>query len=195
MKNKKEWKRNVVSLVHFLFAIGFVIAFLKTINNVNQSNAWNNLMINIAIGLLAFVAIFFSLVLKKEIRDKIKQISTNEREKPLSEVRQSLNDLQRELDNKNPNYNKMLNLLKDSSDKITNITYSEKERDLNSKLFLAVISFIIVITVVLFDFISDYKIIVFGSITYFRSVGYFFIWIGLWNTLQIMLSWQRIIDF
>lgn len=190
-KQMPEWLENSAPVIVFIL---LSIAWGTTLNSVNNSAQWNWLLVNIPIGLLTFIGIFFSLVLKKEIQDKRKRILIKEWKKQLPNITSPLNIIKSESKKRLPNYDTMLSNSKELSDKLQDMTYFEEEMNLNKKLIWSVISFIVVIILVLVDTISNYSITFSNSQVYLRSVGYVFLWIGIWFSLLIVRLWYRIIS-
>jgi len=108
-KSSSSKKKDIAQLI---LAILVLIAIFGPINIINSSNKWNGTILNISIGLLAFVAIFYPLVIKRDIQKKREALLMTEWKERFPRVQNLLLSLEKEsASNSNtlPNYDRMLN--------------------------------------------------------------------------------------
>ena len=174
-----------------LILLGMVYVF--TFNVINNTDEWNQLMITISLGLLSFITIFYTFVLKKELENKRKNILINEWKKNISEFIIALSSLQKEADKDAPNYSQMMGFSKTISEKIENITLFDEETDLKRHLSILVWMFLVAIFILFFDSITDfYLIIEGGSRIYARAIGYLVFMGSFLKIAQLISIWTKI---
>jgi hypothetical protein len=187
--NNISWK-DVASI---LFLIGIIIACLSTLDRVNKSDVWNVSMITISVGLLAFVAVFYSFVLKKEINDRRESVLVEEWQKHIPKIQELLASIQAELTQPQPQYANLSTTSTTLSQEFDDMSSFEKGMDINGHLSKAVFSFLLVIAIVFYDGISGVYLSVDNSFFHIRLIGYIIFWVGLYFSFSLVICWQKLV--
>ena len=125
---------------------------MASLGNVNQSQDHNRTILESSIGLLTFVAVFYSFVLRKDILEGIEKLRDAELDSEAPEIKEILEKISKEFTGgKRPKYKSVQKYLTDLSERTQSLELSENETDMNSHLFWSVISFTTAIALTILD--------------------------------------------
>ena len=172
----------------FLFLI---ISFFPLYDFLRHSNQWNTILIQISIGFLTFVAIFYSFVLKKEIIAQREQLLSSKWKKYVTPFEEKINALREITKISKPDYNELLNITQEIHDIIEKIAALERETNLNKILYYNVVAYIMTILFLFVDLMTNYT---YNNVNIFRLVGFGFLFVAIYKTIELLNSWYLITE-
>lgn len=180
-----------LSLSKNLFKYGFIVGGFYLIFTVNSLNKWNNLIIEISIGLLTFISIFYAFILRKDVRIKIASFLIErwkEKIQPfINTFQEIVNKIKTEGDYKGLLFNskKLYHI-------IESIVMLESELDIDKNLYASSISFVVAIILFFMDSVLNLSY-TYGGITFtIRFFGFIFFWYACYYVIELLRKWSVI---
>ena len=177
----------------WIVGIILLLAFLVTVGIISDFDKYNKMFIEVSLGLLAFVAIFYSFVLKKEVADKRINLLTSEWEKRFPKIEGVIDSIRTEIGNKTKDYGKMLAYSHNLTDELENMTLFEKEIDMGDHLFWGIATLMSSLVLFFLDSLLGAPINLVNSTLPLRSVGYALLLCGIYKAFALLFLWDRII--
>lgn len=178
----KDW----LPLLFFVF--GLVSLAYTTIIRNNYA-----IILTIEVTLLTFVAIFYPLVIQKNIQEKKRELIKFYRTQFISNVTLNLKEIKKL---KEDDYNKISQETDKIQKELENLTTFHSQINIKKILFSSIISFLISIFLLIGDLIFTPNPIHFQDITiyFLAQPGYILFWYGLHKTITLVYSWNNIIS-
>ena len=167
--------------------------FLLFITGEMITSEYNQIILNISIGLLTFVAIFyFSFVLKTEIEERRGALLDKKSKERSDEINESLDKISREKDKTHPDSSVFQNESYKLVEFSENISQLDEKTNINKFLELCVISFTLAIIFVVVDYGTKFEI-VFGPLLLTGTLaGFMAMWCGIYSLSKLIVAWNKI---
>lgn len=193
MTNNIAEKRDYYSLLKFVISAILILIFIFTAVAIYNSNESNNILIEICLGLLTFVGIFYYFIMRREIIEKRESMLINKWRGYLKDFQRDLKNLQKESRKNIPIYQNMLETSQNIQDKLSNIALFETVIDIRRQLLHAVLAFIISIIGFLVDSVTKFSFIPPYNFFPPKTIIYGIFLYGLYRTIELILTWNRIV--
>jgi len=179
--------------VNNLLFFGFFLITLVLIGPINASANFNNTMIIDSIGLLTFIAVFYSFVLRKEFSKKADEVSTSFWRKNSQSVLKLLKDVKTQIDKDPKDYIKLSKTAIKFSDSLENVSLVQRSTQIELKLLKSTILFLLAILLLFIDSVSSISILYNYPIFIVRDLGFVSFLFGTYYVFGIVVSWFVVI--
>ena len=159
-----------------------------------KSEKSDSLLIEISLGLLAFVSIFYSFISKKEIKEKRDSIIVDKWKNYLPDFKKDLKNLENEFNEKlrNPTTKNTVQISQNIQDKLNDIALLETEIDIRRQLYHAVLALIISSIGFFIDSVTQFTFIPQYNFLPPKGIIFVVFLYGLYRTIELILTWNRI---
>ena len=189
--NLRDTGRVYYTLKYLIIFI-IIILFLNTTDKIYASAQWDKILIEISLGLLAFIGIFYAFVIRREVTEKRESMLVNKWKGYSSEFKRDLKNLQKESDNKKPEYQTMLGISQSIQEKLNDMTLFETEIDIRKQLLRGAFAFLITILAFFIDTVNSWSFIPPNTFFPVKTITYGIFWYGIYKTIELLLTWDRI---
>jgi hypothetical protein len=173
--------------------VGLIIAFIGSwilmVPIINSTTNWDIILLQTSIGLLTFVAIFYSFILKKDFLQKRDELITNRWNENITDFQNLLNKIKHGLKKKSKDMKKLISDSEELNNVLNSVAKFEDETNIEKSLLNSSIFFLTSIFLFLFDMIIDFQI-PWQGITYTaRFFAFTMMWYALYHTLELVRKW------
>ena len=189
-RNYKE----IISRIANPFIIAFfIIMFLSFTARGTITSECNLIILNTSIGLLTFVAIFYSFVLKTELKQRRNELLIKKWRDNYDEFSEYLGEIHEEKDKTHPDYSVLLYASRKLNTLLKEISQLAEEININKFLNQCVIFFIGAIICVVVDYVGEVETFSLGGFPFtYVWVGFMAMWVGIYVLLILIMAWIRI---
>lgn len=189
-RDYKEIIRRIISLLTTIF---FIIVFLSVTIGGKITAEHNLIVLNSSIGLLTFVAIFYSFVLKTELKERRNELLIKKWRDNYDEFSEYLYEIHGETDKPDPDYSVLLYASHKLNALLEEISQLAEEIDINKFLNQCVFLFIFAIIFVVVDYVGAFETVSLGGFPFtYVWVGFVAMWFGIYVLLLLIIAWIRI---
>ena len=177
----------------FFIKIFFIIVFLSVTIQGTITSECNPIILNASIGLLTFVAVFYSFVLKTELKNQRNDLFIKKWKEDYDEFSEYLGEIHEEKDKTHPEYSVLLYASHKLNTLLEEISQLAAEIDMNKFLNQCVLLFIFALICMVVDYVGAFKT---GSLDGFHFtyvwMGFVAMWLGIYVSLRLIMAWIRI---
>ncbi|VVB79517.1 Uncharacterised protein [uncultured archaeon] len=186
---RKEFFLKLKDWMPILFLLFGVISLAYTSSIRNNYYA----ILSLDVSLLAFVAIFYPLVIQKRIKESKEKLIVSYRTKFVANVSESLKKINNYSENDYNSVSDEIGKIREESD---NLTIFHEQINLKKILFRIIASFLISIFLLLGDLIFTPNPLILQDLTvYFLSQPGFILFLyGFYKTIMLIYSWNEIVS-
>ncbi len=192
MESTSEWLSKNYSSIKFIIALVFAASFLFSMIQINSTTRWNGIFIESNLGLLTFVSLFYSLVLKKEVAKKRESLLIRKWGEYLPQFKKHLTNLQKESGKSQPSYSTLLKISENIQEKLNDMALFEIEINIGRQIFHSVLAFIASLMLFLLDSTTEFILTLGTNQIALRFFGYLFFIYATYRAVELVLTWSRI---
>ena len=176
--------RNYKVVIDLFFCIMFVIFIFKEAIKPE----YNLIILNISIGLLTFVAIFYTFVLKREITQRRKDVLAKKWKDKYPEFSEHLEKINKEKEKDHPDYLVLRDTSYELSTLLEDISRLAEEINITKFLNRCVISYILAIIFVVIDYGAKFEIHSRTGPVTGTWVGFMAMWVGIYYLARLIMA-------
>ena len=170
----------------------FILIFIFSVKYINLNKGWNGLIIEISIGFLAFISIFYPLIIRREITKKREEMLVRKWKEYLPKFKEDIKELKEESDKDNPKYQIMLQISEKIQEKLNDMTLLEFEININKQVIRGIFGFIIGIILFFLDTIGEFFMRDESGNFYLRFLAYGVFLYSIYKIIELLITWVRI---
>ena len=176
-----------------LFKASFFILWFLMVFAVNSTSQWNSEIIVISIGLLTFVAVFYSLVVKRDFEAKRDNLLSTNWNENIENFEELLEKIKNEAKSDRREHKKLVAYSFELNKLLESISSFESETDINKSLVTSSLFFLISIALFFFDNVTGFIFPFAGSIYTARIVGFSAFWLSFYHTIKLLNIWFLVV--
>ena len=194
---KNRGYNEIIRRIIILFiTIFFIIVFLSVTIGGTITSEHNLIILNTSIGLLTFVAIFYSFVLKTELKQRRNELLIKKWRDNYDEFSEYLGEIHEEKDKTDPDYSVLLYASHKLNALLEEISQLAVELNINKFLNYCVFLFIVAIICVVVDYVGGFETVSLGGFPFtYVWVGFVAMWFGMYMLLRLIMAWIIISEY
>lgn len=171
--NNRGYNEIIRRIMTFFIKIFFIIVFLSVTIQGTITSECNPIILNASIGLLTFVAVFYSFVLKTGLKNQRNDLFIKKWKEDYDEFSEYLGEIHKEKNKTHPEYSVLLYASHKLNTILEEISQLAAEIDINKFLNQCVLLFIFALICVVVDYVGAFKT-------------------GSYVSLRLIMAWIRI---
>ncbi len=171
----------------------FLISWFHMVFVINLSNIWNSIIIQSSLGLLTFIAIFYSFILRKDFVEKRESLLAKKWNENISKFENLIKSI-KSLAKKEPKeYKELLNKSENLNNLLNSIASLKDEININNSLLYSTIFFIVSILLFLLDSVNGFQYSFQGNVYSTRFFGFTAFWYASYHVVELIRKWFIIV--
>ena len=189
----RDYKEIIRRIINFLIIVFFIIVFLSVTIRGTITSKCDLIILSTSIGLLTFVAVFYSFVLTTELKQRRNDLLIKKWKDNYDEFSEYLGEIHEEKDKTHPDYSVLLYASRKLNALLKEISQLEEEININKFLNQCVILFIVAIICVVVDSVGEIETVSLGGFPFtYVWTGFMAMWLGIYVLLLLIMAWIRI---
>lgn len=189
----RDYNEIIRRIITPFIKISFIIVFLSVTIQGTITSECNLIILNASIGLLTFVAVFYSFVFKTELKQRRNDLLIKKWKDNYDEFNEYLGEIHEEKDKTHPEYSVLLYASHKLDTLLEEISQLAEEININKFLNQCVSLFIFAIIFVVVDYVGAFETVSLGGFPFtYVWMGFVVMWFGIYVLLILIMAWIRI---